>query len=296
MISASLLHLDQARIFEARGQLEEALREYRRASEFDPPNRQMAAKVLEIERRIRDQVEAAQPRTSMQQMRDTARQSGPPPLFNLTTVLRGSASTTRTCATSSTSIGMSTGINVTYDNTFQDRTYTVQLDDVTLEEALNQILTANQLFYKVVNQRTIMVIPDNPQKRAQYDEQVIRTFFISHADATELAQIINTVIRVGGGRCSRWSRQQDGEHHHRARHHQCRGDHRADDRVERQAARRGGHRRADSRGEPEAGEAVRPRPRYLLDQCRVLAGGGRAHRRGQARGRGPEPARPVTRL
>ena len=34
-----------------------------------------------------------------------------------------------------------------------------------------------------------MVIPDNAQKRAQYEEQVIRTFFISHADATELAQI-----------------------------------------------------------------------------------------------------------
>src|SRR6185369_7560470 len=48
-------------------------------------------------------------------------------------------------------------------------------------------------------QRSIIVIPDNVQKRAQYEEQVIRTFFISHADATELAQTLNTVIRVGGG-------------------------------------------------------------------------------------------------
>ena len=41
-----------------------------------------------------------------------------------------------------------------------------------------------------------MVIPDTPQNRAKYEEQVIRTFYISHADATELAQIINTIIRV----------------------------------------------------------------------------------------------------
>jgi general secretion pathway protein D len=41
-----------------------------------------------------------------------------------------------------------------------------------------------------------MVIPDTPPKRAQYEEQVIRTFFISHVDATELAQLINTIIRV----------------------------------------------------------------------------------------------------
>ena len=42
MITASVRHLDQARVFEARGQLDEALREYRRASEYDPPNRQVA--------------------------------------------------------------------------------------------------------------------------------------------------------------------------------------------------------------------------------------------------------------
>src|SRR5258705_412883 len=71
-----------------------------------------------------------------------------------------------------------------------------QLNGVTLEQALNQILSANQLFYKVINQSTIMVIPDNAQKRANYEEQVIRTFYISHADATELSQMINTIIRV----------------------------------------------------------------------------------------------------
>ena len=199
MISASLLHLDQARLFEAKSQLEEALREYRRASEFDPPNRQIAAKVAEVERRIRDQQENNRPRPNIQQLRDAARQQGPPPLLNLTTNVPALRFTNASLRDILNSIGMATGINVTYDNQFQDRTYSVQMDNVTLEEALNQILTANQLFYKVVNQRTIMVIPDNAQKRNQYEEQVIRTFFISHADATELAQLINTIIRVGGG-------------------------------------------------------------------------------------------------
>ena len=199
MISASQLHLDQARLFEARGQLEDSLREYRRASEFDPPNRQIAAKVAEVERRIRDQQENNRPRGNIQQLRDAARQQGPPPLLNLTTTVPALRFTNASLRDILNSIGMATGINVTYDNQFQDRTYSVQMDNVTLEEALTQILTANQLFYKVVNQRTIMVIPDNAQKRNQYEEQVIRTFFISHADATELAQLINTIIRVGGG-------------------------------------------------------------------------------------------------
>ena len=199
MIAASQRHLDEARIFEARGQLDEALREYRRASELDPPNRQVAGKVTEIEHRIRDQAEAAQPRSNITQLRENARQTTPPPLFNLTTVLPGIRFTNASLRDILSSIGMSAGINVTFDNTFQDRQYSVQMDNSTLEEALSQITASNQLFYKVQSPRIIIVVPDNVQKRAQYEEQVIRTFFVSHADATELAQTLNTVIRVGGG-------------------------------------------------------------------------------------------------
>ena len=200
MLTASQQHLDAARIAEARGVLDEALREYRRASEFDPPNRQIATKVTELERRLRDQAEAAGPRNNLQQIRaEAARQSAPTPLFNLSTVLPGLRFTNTGLREILSSIGMTSGVNVTYDNTFQDRMYTVQLDNVTLEEALNQILAANQLFYKVVSPRSIIVVPDNVQKRGQYEEQAIRTFPLSHADATEMAQLINTIIRVGGG-------------------------------------------------------------------------------------------------
>jgi type II secretory pathway component GspD/PulD (secretin) len=199
MLSASIIHLDQARLFEARGQLEDALREYRRASEFDPPNRQVAGKVMELERRLRDQIEAAKPRPSIEQLRQTARQTAtPPPLANLNTIvdpIRFNQSSLRDILTT---IGQFTGINVTFEGTYTDRTYSVQLESVTLGEALQQILSANQLFYKVINQRTIMVIPDNPQKRAQYEDQVVQTFFISHVDALELAQFLNTIVRLPG--------------------------------------------------------------------------------------------------
>ena len=196
MINASNLHLDQARVFEARGQFEEGLREYRRASEYDPANRLVASKVIEMERRIRDLAEASRPQPSIQQMRDVARQQAPP-LLNPASrdpidVVFNNASVRDIL----NSIGMAAGINITYERDFQDRPYTVNLRGVTFEEALTQILGANTLFYKVINGRTIMVIPDNAQKRAAYEEQVIRTFFISHADATELVQTLNQVIRI----------------------------------------------------------------------------------------------------
>jgi type II secretory pathway component GspD/PulD (secretin) len=197
MINASHAHLDQAKILELRNMLDDALREYRQASEYDPTNRQIAGKVQEIEKRIRDTVEASRPKPPITQMREVARRSSPEPLLNPASReplnLRFNNASIRDILNF---IGNATGINVTYDRDFQDRSYTVQLDGVTLEQALQQILSANQLFYKVLTERTIHVIPDTPPKRAQYEEQVIRTFFISHADATELAQLINTIIRV----------------------------------------------------------------------------------------------------
>jgi len=195
MINASHQHLNQAQLAEARGELEEALREYRRASDFDPPNRQLAAKVIEMERRIRDQYEA-QPRSNIAQLREQARQTGPAPLIKLNEVLPELRFNNTSIRDILNFVAAATGVNVTYDRDYQDRAYTVQLTGVTLEQALTQILSANQLFYKVINQNTIMVIPDTAQKRANYEEQVIRTFYVSHADATELSQMINTIIRV----------------------------------------------------------------------------------------------------
>jgi len=199
MISASQVHLDAARIAEARGQLEDALREYRRASEFDPPNRQLAAKVTELERTLRDQIEAARPRNSVQQMREQARQEGPPSLFNLNTVMAPVVFNQASLRDIFGSIAKSTGINIIFDSTFQDRVYTTSLNGVTLGEVLNSIVTANQLFYKVQDQKTVLIIPDNAQKRAQYEEQLVQNFYISHVDPLELAQMLNQVIRPIGG-------------------------------------------------------------------------------------------------
>ena len=90
---------------------------------------------------------------------------------------------------------------------------------MTLEQALQQIMIANQLFYKVLNERTIIVAADNTQKRTQYQEQVIRTFFVSHADATEMSQMLTGIVRVARhGDPAADRRQQDHQHHHRPRH------------------------------------------------------------------------------
>ena len=65
------------------------------------------------------------------------------------------------------------------------------LRGVTVEEALRQLLTYNGYTYKVLSERSILIFQDNAQKHWQYDDQVVQTFYLSHADAPELSQLIS---------------------------------------------------------------------------------------------------------
>ena len=198
MVAAAAMYTERGVQFEAANQLEEALRAYRKAQEFEPSNRTLAGKAAQIERTLRDRVEAAQPRPEIERLRAQASRrtepilspSNPEPLIInfVNTSIRDIL----------VFIGNYSGINVTFDRDFQDRTITLKLEGVSLEQGLQQIMIANQLFYRVLNERTIIVAADNTQKRTQYEEQVIRTFFISHADATELSQLLVGLIRVAG--------------------------------------------------------------------------------------------------
>ncbi|MGH9384898.1 MAG: secretin N-terminal domain-containing protein [Vicinamibacterales bacterium] len=198
MIAAAGQYADRARQFEAANQPEEALRAYRKALEFEPSNRQLASKASEIERVLRDRIEAATPRPEIEKLREQARRAIEPvlnPTSREPIIFNFSNTSAREILAF---IGSFTGINVTFDSAFADRQISVKLDGVTLEQALQQIMIANGFFYKVLNERTIIVAVDSVPNRNKYEEQVIRTFYLSHADATEVFTMLNNVVRIPG--------------------------------------------------------------------------------------------------
>lgn len=199
MLAAANMYAERARQFEDAGQLDEALRAYRKAQEFEPANRQLSAKAAQLDRTLRDRIEAATPRPDIERLRQQARRATTEPILspsNPEPLLVNFVNTS--IRDILIFVGNYSGINVTFDRDFQDRTITLKLEGVSLEQALQQIMIANGLFYRVLNDRTIIVAADNTQKRTQYEEQVIRTFFISHADATELSTLLVALVRVAG--------------------------------------------------------------------------------------------------
>jgi general secretion pathway protein D len=87
-------------------------------------------------------------------------------------------------------IGKLAGLTVIYDPDLQARRIAVDLNNVTLEQALDIVSLQSKAFWKPVTENIIMIVPDNTQKRRDYEEQVVRTFYLNNvAIAQDLTEI-----------------------------------------------------------------------------------------------------------
>ena len=203
MVSASREHLGRAQKFEEQGQLDAARSEFRLAAEYDPANQTASAKVVNLEQQIRTRNEAARPPSPIDALRAQARAAAQPPVLNpVTDVVDLRFATNTNLRDILAFLADQSGISIVYDrdaqNAMGSQATSADLRGVTVAEALRQLLTYNGYTYKVLSDRSILIFQDNTQKHAQYDDQVVQTFYLSHADATELSQLVSSVMRVPG--------------------------------------------------------------------------------------------------
>ena len=50
-------------------------------------------------------------------------------------------------------------------------------------------------FYKVIDEYTLLIAPDTRQKRQEYEDQVIRTFFLSNADTKTVVTLLRSLLQ-----------------------------------------------------------------------------------------------------
>src|SRR5262245_28502404 len=66
-------------------------------------------------------------------------------------------------------LGKLAGVAVIFDPDFPARRIAVELTDLTLEQALNVVSLEAKAFWKPVTQNIVLVVPDQPQKRRDYE-------------------------------------------------------------------------------------------------------------------------------
>lgn len=93
-------------------------------------------------------------------------------------------------------IAKSFGVNVVFDEAMKPVPVTLFAKDVTFEQALQLLLTTTKTFYKPVGANTIVVAPDSKEKRTQYEEHRLRTFYVSNLKAKDMGEILKGVFAL----------------------------------------------------------------------------------------------------
>jgi general secretion pathway protein D len=89
------------------------------------------------------------------------------------------------------------GINFVLDRDVRaDTRTTILLRDASIEEAIRMTLLTNQLEQKVLSENTVFVYPNTPQKLREYQELVVKGFYLANADVKQTANLIRTMVKT----------------------------------------------------------------------------------------------------
>jgi general secretion pathway protein D len=196
-LRASEVHFQRGRRFEDTGKLQEALVEYELAAELNPTNGLVDDALRTTRNQLRAKVAVAQEgKTEIQALVDRSREVAPPGLDLPPNVKMPTSLAFRDASSREVFIAVArfADINLTFDPAFRDTPITVDLRNASLEEALDGVSRSTHNFYRMTAARTVAIVPDTPAKRREYDEEVVRTFFLSNADLKEAMDLLRLVI------------------------------------------------------------------------------------------------------
>lgn len=198
-LRAAAEHFQRGRRLASTGRYDQALIEYELASELNPSSADIDAELRATRDQLRANVAIARKdKTALQALVERAR-AIPSGGLDLPDDVAMPASLVFREASSREAfqaIARLAGISLSLDPTFREAPVTVDLRNASLEDALNAMAQATRNFLRVTAPRTVLVIPDTPAKRREYEEDVVQTFYLSNADLTETMDLLRLVLDV----------------------------------------------------------------------------------------------------
>ena len=189
-------HYTRGRRFHVAGRLNEALVELQLAAELNPND----ATVQQLLDTVRGEVRAGAAvardgKTQLETLIERSQHLQPTglalPDIKLPTSLTFRDASSRDVYTA---LARMANVNIVFDPQFRDQPVTIDLRNALFADALASLSTATRNFYRVTAQQTITVIPDTPAKRTEYEEEIVRTFYLSNADVKETLDLLRIVI------------------------------------------------------------------------------------------------------
>ena len=203
-LRAAESHFARGRRLLATGKYEEAMLELQVASEMNPTDGEIDAELRRA--RVALRTKLATPidgKTRLESLVERAREMPPAGLELPRDVKLPPSMVFRDAGVREviTAIVRFAGVNVAFDPAFRDTPVTIELRDTDFESALISVTGSTRNFFKVTAPKTITVIPDTPAKRREYEDEVVRTFYLSNAELKETIDLLRIVVdlrRIAG--------------------------------------------------------------------------------------------------
>ncbi|MGH8694649.1 MAG: secretin and TonB N-terminal domain-containing protein, partial [Burkholderiales bacterium] len=94
-------------------------------------------------------------------------------------------------------LSRTSGINFVFDRDVRpDLRVTIYVRNTTIEDAVQFLLATNQLQKKVLNDNTVLVYPNLPIKARDYQELMVKSFYLANADVKQTLNLIKTVVKT----------------------------------------------------------------------------------------------------
>ncbi len=198
-LRAAQEHFNRGRRFANSERYEEALGEFQIASELNPTDSAVASSLKDTRQKLRTKLAVSRDgKTELQTLIDRTRDM-PAAGMELPKGLKLPDTLTFSNANSRMVFGALArfaDLNLAFDPAFRDVPVTIDLRNATLEEALSSLTSSTQTFYRVTSPRTITIIPDTTAKRREYEESIVRVFYLSNADIKEVTDLLRIVVDV----------------------------------------------------------------------------------------------------
>lgn len=187
-------HIALARKAEQRGLTDTVLMEVKKALVLDPDNQIAQDWLIRLEQKAAQDRAAADAADDLELLKakaDTvnAVQLNPRSLEGLDLNFSRRTSLREIFAT----LSRASGVNIITHSSFQDQNISIDLRGLPFQRILDTLMLQNDLFYKVIDKNTIMVFKATPQNRDLYENQLLKTYYLSNADPTELRSTLTTL-------------------------------------------------------------------------------------------------------
>ena len=93
-------------------------------------------------------------------------------------------------------LGGSSGINVLFDTSFQDTQIAIDLRGMTFYNAIKSLMLATGHFYKIIDNRTIIILKDTKQNHDRYDDKIIKVFYLSYAKSIDMKNNLRLLVGI----------------------------------------------------------------------------------------------------